>query len=127
MTENKMSELIRASVDGIKEFADVDAVFGKAVTTPSGVTVIPVSRISVGFATGGLDYQAKRPIAPTNFGGGSGTGISVVPVAFLTVGSDADIRLVKINGDDTDAIKKAIDLIEASPAIIEKIKNAIKN
>lgn len=125
MAENKMSELIKASLDGIKEFADVDTVFGKAVTTPSGVTVIPVSKVSVGFATGGLDFQSKRPISPTNFGGGSGTGVSITPVAFLTVGSGAEINLIKINGQSEGAAEKAIDLIENSPEIISKIKNSL--
>ena len=72
MAENKMSDLIKASLEGIKDFTDVDTVFGKAVTTPSGVTVIPVSKISLGFATGGLDLQPKKVLSPTNFGGGSG-------------------------------------------------------
>ena len=123
MAENKMSELIKTSLDGIKEFTDVDAVFGKAVTTPSGVTVIPVSKISVGFATGGLDFQSKRPISPTNFGGGSGTGVSITPVAFLTVGTNAEINLIEI-GTKSDSVDKALSLIENSPEIISKIKNS---
>ncbi len=123
MAENKMSDMIRASLDGIKDFTDVDTVFGKAITTPNGVTVIPVSKISVGFATGGLDYQSKRPIAPTNFGGGSGTGVSITPVAFLTVGANAEVNLIQIGMGQTSALDRACDLIENSPAIIEKIKN----
>ena len=123
MAENKMSELIKASLDGIKDFTDVDAVFGKAVTTPAGVTVIPVSKISVGFATGGLDFQSKRPISPTNFGGGSGTGVAITPVAFLTVGANAEINLIEI-GNGSDSIERAIGLIESSPEIISKIKSS---
>lgn len=123
MAENKMSDMIRASLDGIKDFTDVDTVFGKAITTPNGVTVIPVSKISVGFATGGLDFQSKRPISPTNFGGGSGTGVSITPVAFLTVGKDAEINLIHIGSTEVGVIDRACDLIENSPAIIEKIKN----
>jgi sporulation protein YtfJ len=123
MAENKMSELIKTSLDGIKEFTDVDAVFGKAVTTPGGVTVIPVSKISVGFATGGLDFQSKRPISPTNFGGGSGTGVAITPVAFLTVGANAEINLIEI-GNNKDSVERALDLIESSPEIISKIKNS---
>ena len=122
MSENKMSDMIKASLDGIKEFTDVDTVFGKAITTPSGVTVIPVSKVTVGFATGGLDFQSRKPISPTNFGGGSGTGVSITPVAFLTVGKEAEISLIKITQEDT-SVDRACDLIEKSPIIIEKIKN----
>ena len=122
MAENKMSDMIRASLDGIKDFTDVDTVFGKAITTPNGVTVIPVSKISVGFATGGLDIPTKRTISHNNFGGGSGTGVSITPVAFLTVGKNAEINLIQIGSTDSSPIDRACELIESSPAIIEKIK-----
>lgn len=122
MAENKMSEMIRASLDGIKDFTDVDTVFGKAVTTQSGVTVIPVSKISIGFATGGLDIPGKRQLSHNNFGGGSGTGVSITPVAFLTVGKNAEINLVQISENAGSTIDRACDLIENSPAIIDKIK-----
>lgn len=126
MAENKMSEMIRASLDGIKEFADVDTVFGKAVKTDNGVTVIPVSKITVGFATGGLDFQTKKPISPTNFGGGSGTGVSITPVAFLTVSANAEINLIPITACELSSVDRICDLVERSPAILEKIKNTFK-
>lgn len=122
MAESKMSDMIRASLDGIKDFADVDTVFGKAITTPAGVTVIPVSKVSVGFATGGLDIPGKRTIGHNNFGGGSGSGVSITPVAFLTVGKNAEINLIQIGNSEVSVIDRACDLIENSPAIIEKIK-----
>ena len=123
MAEHKMSEMIKTSLDGIKDFTDAETIFGKAITTPSGVTVIPVSKISVGFATGGLDIPAKRSLSTANFGGGSGSGISITPVAFLTVSSNSEINLIQINQKESDAIDRACDLIENSPKIIEKIKN----
>ena len=120
-----MSEMIKASLDGIKEFADVETVFGKAITTPNGVTIIPVSKVSVGFATGGVDFQGKKPPLPTNFGGGSGSGVSITPVAFLTVGANADINLIPINSTEPTSFDKAFELIENSPKIIEKIKDTL--
>ena len=127
MSENKMSELIKASLDGIRDFADVENIFGKAITTQSGVTVIPVSKISIGFATGGLDFQSKRPISPTNFGGGSGSGVLITPVAFLTIGREGEINLINISSEsDNSAKNRVADLIENSPVLIEKIKNALK-
>ena len=127
MSENKMSELIKASLDGIRDFADVENIFGKAITTQSGVTVIPVSKISIGFATGGLDFQSKRPISPTNFGGGSGSGVLITPVAFLTIGRGGEINLINISSESDNCAKNRVaDLIENSPVLIEKIKNALK-
>lgn len=127
MNENKMSDMIKVSLDGIKDFADVETVFGKAITTPSGVTIIPVSKVSVGFAMGGVDYQSKRPVNPANFGGGSGTGISITPVAFLTVSANAEINLIQIGSGEQKIVDKAFDLIESSPKIIEKIKETFMN
>ena len=125
MAENKMSDLIKASLEGIKDFTDVDTVFGKAVTTPSGVTDIPVSRVSLGFATGGLDFQAKKVLSPTNFGGGSGTGISISPIAFLTVSANAEINLIHIGKSENDPFEKIVNLIENAPGLIEKIKDTL--
>ena len=127
MAENKMSELIKASLEGIKDFADVETIFGKAITTPSGVTIIPVSKVSVGFATGGVDFQSVKPSSPTNFGGGSGSGVAITPVAFLTVGADAQINLIQIGSGEQSSFNRAADLIENSPKIIEKIKDTFMN
>ena len=125
MSETKMSDIIKASLDGIREFTDVDTVFGKAITTPSGVTIIPVSKLSVGFASGGLDFGNKKALSPQNFGAGSGTGVSITPVAFLTVGADAKIDLLQISQKDNSGLEKAVELIENSPDIIERIKHTL--
>lgn len=123
MSETKMSDIIRASMEGIKSFTDMDTVIGNAINTPSGVTVIPVSKVTMGIATGGIDYGTKRLSYPQNFGGGGGTGLSITPVAFLTVGRDADINLIHLNeGSD---IEKITSIIEHSPEIIAKIKSVL--
>ena len=120
-----MSDIIKASLEGVKEFAEVDTIFGNAVTTPNGVTIIPVSKITLGFAGGGLDIANRKIVSNLGFGGGSGTGMSITPVAFLTVGKDADINLIEIGSGRNDSVAKTIELIENSPAIIEKIKNTL--
>ena len=118
-----MSDIIRASLDGIKAFTDNDTVLGNAVTTPQGVTVIPISRVTVGIATGGIDYAEKRFSAQQNFGGGGGTGLSITPLAFITVGSDSHVELIHLN-EKNDDVFRITSLIERSPEIIEKIKSA---
>lgn len=118
-----MSDIIKASMDGIKSFTDMQTVIGNAITTPSGVTVVPVSKVSMGIATGGIDYGASRQSAQ-NFGGGGGTGLSITPIAFLTVGRDAEVNLISIDTSDSD-IDKIAGLIEHSPQIIEKIRSAL--
>ena len=124
MSENKMSDIIKASMDGIRSFTDMQTVIGNAIITPSGVTVIPVSKVSMGIATGGVDYGAKKIAPSQNFGGGGGTGLSITPIAFLTVSQDAEINLIHINNTDS-GIDKLSSLIEHSPQIIEKIRTAL--
>ena len=123
MADNKMSDIIRASLDGIKSFTDMESVIGHAINTPSGVTVIPISKVSVGFAGGGLDYGGKKITAAQNFGGGSGTGVSITPIAFLTIDNDSQINLIPLSQTTSD-IERITSLIDRSPEIIQKIKNA---
>ncbi len=125
MSENKMSDIIKSSLEGIRGFTDVDVGIGKAIQTPSGVTVIPISKISVGMATGGVDYGTKKFIGTQNFGGGGTTGVSVTPMAFLTVNANAEVNLISLQDKGESDVSKIASIIERSPEIIEKIKNAL--
>ena len=119
-----MSEIIRSSLEGIRDFTDMESAIGNPIHTPSGVTVIPVSRVSIGFATGGLDYGSKKISSAQNFGGGGGTGVSITPIAFLTVGKNAEVNLIPIN-QSANNFEKALSVIEHSPEIIQKIKDTL--
>ena len=124
MTENKMSDILKASMEGIKSFTDMDSVIARPINTPSGVTVIPISRVAMGLATGGIDYGENRGSAQRNFGGGGGSGVYITPIAFLTVNRDAKIDLIPLNTQPSD-IDKISTLIENAPEIIEKIRAAL--
>lgn len=124
MSESKMNEIIKSSLEGIKGFTDMECSIGAPIETKSGVTVIPVSKISIGFATGGLDYGAKKLTRAQNFGGGGGSGVSITPVAFLTVNKDAEVSLIPISGSDA-SVDRALSLIERSPDIVQKIKDVL--
>ena len=118
-----MSEIIKSSLDGIKSFANVDATIGNVISTPSGVTIIPISKITVGFAGGGFDYGQKKLSQSQNFGSGSGTGISISPVAFLTVNNNSDINLISVSQDESK--DRLLSIIEHSPELIEKIRASL--
>ncbi len=118
-----MSDIIKASMDGIRTFTDNDTVLGAPITTPQGVTIIPISKVSVGIATGGIDYGAKKLTGAQNFGGGGGTGMSITPLAFITVGRNAEVELIHLNKEKSD-VERISSLIERSPELIEKIKGA---
>lgn len=123
--ENKMSELLKASMEGIKSFTDMDTVVARPINTPSGVTVIPISKVAVGLATGGIDYGERRGGAERNFGGGGGSGVYITPIALLTIGRDAEIELIPLNTQPSD-IDKIANLIENAPFIIEKIRAVLQ-
>jgi sporulation protein YtfJ len=126
VSENKVSDIIKSSLEGIKGFTDMETVIGNAIHTPSGVTVIPVSKITVGFAGGGVDFGAKKSTGNQNFGSGSGSGISITPIAFLTVDRDANISILHINNNADAGIERITSLIEHAPEIIQKAKSALK-
>ena len=119
-----MSEIIRASLNGIKEFKDSDTVIGKIITTPTGMTVIPISKITLGLATGGVDCTPKRMRSEFNFGGGGGTVASISPSAFLIISKDNDVKLLNLN-ERPGSVERLADLIEKTPDVIEKIKRSI--
>lgn len=134
MADNKISGIIETSLEQIKNVVDANTIIGTPINTPGGTTVIPVSKIMVGFASGGVDYvgkngkgasdEAHRAPTATNFGGGGGTGVTVQPVGFLVISPDgSDVQLLNVgaaaSGDKIDSIS---NLIEKSPDIINKIK-----
>ncbi len=120
-----MSDVIKASLEGIRNFCDVDTVFGRAITTQSGVTVIPISKISLGFASGGVDIPPEKRLLSPGFGTGSGTGVSITPIGFLTVGSGSEINLIEIGKSAVSDLSHTLSLIEDSPELIRKIKKAL--
>ena len=126
--ENKMREMIRTSLENIRAMVDANTVVGTPIETPSGTTIIPVSKISVGYASGGTDTTTKKDAnAKVLFAGGGGTGLSVVPVGFLIVSCDGDVKMINV-GDKLpgDPVEQIIDIIERSPEIFEKIKAFFK-
>ena len=132
-----MSEVIKETIEKVKSIADTKTVIGEPMTLIEGVTIIPVSRISVGAALGGGEYGAKKDrkkeqtekLVTDNFGGGGGTGITVTPVAFLVVTADGETKLLNI-GENTGYLSNAIlgavngldSALDKAPDIIEKFK-----
>lgn len=125
--ENKLQDIIRTSLESIRTMVDADTVIGKPIDTKSGTTIIPISKVSVGFASGGVDYTGKNEAANAakvqNFGGGGGTGISVSPVGFLVVNTSGEVELINIGvSQANDPIDQIAGIIERSPEIFGKIK-----
>ena len=124
--ENKLQEVVQSTLAQIRNMIDADTVMGTPVETASGTTLIPISKVALGFATGGVDFNDKQGGAqdkPQNFGAGGGTGISVQPIGILCVSKDGTVELINIGVKiPTDPLEQISDLIERSPEIIAKIK-----
>ncbi len=127
MADSVLNTIIDTSLQKIKELAHTETVVGDPITLPGGVTILPVSKIAMGFASGGLDLKkADSDIAHGKFGGGGGTGLTVTPVAFLTVSPTGTVELLPIsNPSDADALDKITSLVEKSPDILQKLKQVL--
>lgn len=118
---NKLENMMNSSIQKIKEMVSTDTVIGEAITTKDGMTIIPVSKISYGYASGGSDFACEKSPQQDLFGGGNGIGVSIVPLAFLVI-SDGDVKLLQIQSFDG-----AIDrIIGMAPNIVDKIGSLIK-
>ena len=110
--------MLENTIAKIRQMVDVNSVVGDPITTPDGVTIIPVSKVSVGFGGGGSDYVSKNLNKQENpFGGGAGGGVKVTPVAFLIV-KDGNVRMLPVA---TPANTTADRLVEQVPDVLDKI------
>ncbi|MBO7341345.1 MAG: sporulation protein YtfJ [Clostridia bacterium] len=119
--ENKLQDIIQTSLESLRTLVDSNTVIGNPINTESGTTIIPISKISMGFASGGLDYNGKSAGTKQNFGGGGGTGLSISPVGFLTVKADGSVEIVNINAP-VGTVEQVADVIERAPEIVAKFK-----
>ena len=112
---NSVPNMMEGMLHKIRDMIDANTVVGTPVTTPDGTTIIPVSKISVGFGGGGSDFGSQKGDNP--FGGGAGGGVKVTPVAFLVV-SNGNVRMLPV----AQAASTTADrLVEMIPDTLDKI------
>ena len=99
MAVNPISELTDSSMKNLRTLVDSNSVIGQPITTPDGATILPVSKVSFGFGTGGSDLPASQKEL---FGGGAGGGVSITPIAFLVI-RDGDVKLLQIQSFSSTA------------------------
>ena len=125
MIERDFGDILAVSIDKIKSLAEAETVIGEPIHAAGGLTIIPVSRVSVGLATGGLQtprHKDKTPNKSMRFSAGGGTGINITPIAFLMIDANGIYNLLPIPSDEKDAVSTITTLIERSPDIINKFK-----
>lgn len=118
----KLPGMLEGTIQKIKEMVDVNSVVGEPITTPDGVTIIPVSKVSVGFGGAGSDFtKGKTTTGDDPFGGGVGAGVKVIPICFLIV-KDGNVRMLPV----AEAANTTADrIVEMIPDTLDKITSFI--
>ena len=114
-----INDLMSTTMQKIREMVDANTIVGQPITTPEGVTLIPVTKLSFGFASGGSDFTSKnhKPGDTNTFGGGSGAGVNISPVAFLIVKGDS-VRVLPVDPSGTSTVDRLIDTV---PEVVDKV------
>ncbi len=117
MSQN-IPNMLENTIAKIRQMVDVNSVIGTPITTPDGVTIIPVSKVSVGFGGGGSDYVSKNANKQENpFGGGAGGGVSVTPIAFLII-KDGNVRMMPVAAPANTTADRLVEMI---PDTLDKV------
>ncbi len=115
--KNAVTELMEDTMAKIREMVDSNSIIGEPITTPDGVTIIPVSRMSFGFGTGGGTYGQ----ANGKFGGGGGAGVKIDPVAFL-ITKDGQTRIMPVAVPATATVDR---VLEMAPQLIDRVESFV--
>lgn len=131
MSEHPIQGLMQTAMENIKEMVDVNTIVGDAVETPDGSVILPISKVGFGFAAGGSEFIMENEESSSSdqmnssvalpFGGGSGGGISITPIAFLVVGNTG-VKVVPLD-NQTHILER---LIDSAPQVVDKIQSMIK-
>ncbi|MGN0526888.1 MAG: GerW family sporulation protein [Acutalibacteraceae bacterium] len=114
MAEKSANGILSTTIEKVRELVDVSTIIGDPINLPDGLTIIPVSKVTYGFASGGSDFPSKNNVEL--FGGAGGAGITINPVAFLVI-KDGDVTIKHIVSND-NAVERAVSLV---PEMFDKI------
>ena len=112
-----LPNMLETTISKIREMVDVNSVVGNPITTPDGVTIIPVSKVSVGFGGGGSDFTKNGSGAENPFGGGAGAGVKVTPICFLIV-KDGNVRMMPVAAPANTTADRIVEMV---PDTLDKI------
>lgn len=122
MDKNPIGELMQTTMENVKNILKVDTVVGDPIYTPDGITLVPISRISVGFGGGGVEFGAKKPGDDKPYGGGNATGVKIDPIGFLVI-KDGSVRMVNVTPPANNTVDRIIDLV---PQVMDRVDSFIE-
>ena len=114
--KSPLRDLMDSTMEKVHEMVDANNIVGAPITTPDGVTLIPISRVSFGFGSGGGDYGKTSP--KENFGGGSAAGVKIDPVAFLVI-KDGATRVLPVAVPPVSTVDRVVEMV---PDIMDKVE-----
>lgn len=124
MEKHPIESLMTSTMENLRDMIDVNTIIGEPIESQDGTLIMPVSKVSFGFASGGSEFSGKVKDEESNvkfpFGGGSGAGVSLKPVAFLVIKNDC-VRVACV--DSQNSYDKLIDVI---PQMFELIKDSVE-
>ena len=119
---HNLPNMLENTISKVREMVDVNSVIGDPITTPDGITIVPISKVSVGFAGGGSDYVSKHPNKHENpFGGGLGGAMNVTPIAFLVI-KDGSVRVLPVALPANTTAERVVELV---PDLLDKLTDFI--
>ena len=119
---NPIGKLMQSTMDNVRSILKVDTVVGEPIVTPDGITLIPISRISVGFGGGGVEFSAQKVGQERPYGGGNATGVKIEPIGFLVI-KDGVIRMINVTPPASTTVDRLIDLV---PQVMDRVDNFIE-
>ncbi|HIT18357.1 MAG TPA: GerW family sporulation protein [Candidatus Fimivivens faecavium] len=117
--KNPVNELLGTSLENLKKLVDVNTIIGEAIHSADGTVIIPVSKVSFGFAGGGGEIPSSKPANP--FGGGTGGGVTIQPICFLVI-SNGKVELLQMQTADNTA-DRVVNMI---PGVIDQVSGLVK-
>ena len=122
MKENSAAAGILAStIEKVRDLVDTSTIIGEPIYAEGGMTIIPVTKVTYGLATGGSDFPSKKAVDKSFFGGGAGAGVTINPVAFIAI-HDGNIRLLQID-PCSSSLDRAINMV---PDVVETVTGLLK-
>lgn len=122
MADHPVQGLMNITMQNIRDMVDSNSIIGKPITTADGTTILPVSRVSFAFASGGSDFSGKNAANKDLFGGGAGANVTIAPTAFLVV-KDGMVRTIQLT-DGASSLDRALTMV---PELVEKVSALIKS
>lgn len=117
MSQN-LPNMLDNTIAKIREMVDANSVVGEPIVTADGVTIVPISKISIGLGGGGSDFVSKNPNPHENpFGGGVGAGVKVTPVAFLVI-KEGSVRMLPVAAPANTTVDRLVEMV---PDTLDKI------